>query len=153
VKPPATGAYSPSLQEWQWLLEQQEQTALGVQIVMASLTELKATLAEAKAAMEKSAAAEQTQTSTLNTLMGLVTGLSGAVDTLIQMVADLRAGLSAEEQAVVDEAMADAAALLASAASAANRTAGQDTALTSHAHALSDLAARAQDAAEPPPTP
>jgi len=136
VIPRSLGSYQPSYEEWLWLLEKVEQMGIGVERTMASLSEIKAGALEAASQTAKLRQEVGAQSAAL-------TGLVGSVDSLIALVGELRNGLSTEEQALADDAMAAISQALSNVAQATTGELKQSSDIAA-------LSTRAAEAGAPP---
>lgn len=133
-------ALTPPQSKEDWLYATVHNIATQQEVLMATLSELKQSVAQGRADLAAIRTDQGAQTAALS-------GLASAVDTLITMVNDLKVNLSAEETALVNEAMADVSALLADAAQVRVGETGQTVNIAA-------LSSRAQQASEgSPPTP
>lgn len=133
-------ALVPPQSKEDWLYATIYSLAQGQEVMMATLSELLQGSRDTQAKMASLLQREEGQSAAL-------TGLAGSVDTLIDLVEELKSGLSAEEQAVADEAMTAIAQTLSQADAALQRSGQQST-------VISGVAAKAQAASGPAtPTP
>jgi hypothetical protein len=134
--PPPEGLLFPTYKQWRWLLAIVHDIHNQGRHTMATLSEIRAQALETQQRVADLVASESAQSAA-------IAGLGGVVDALILVVQEARNGLTAEEQAIVDESMTAIAATLTSTSAALVGSASQSTDLAA-------IAARASAAATPP---
>lgn len=129
---PPEGRVVQTYEQFDWLLAAVQELRMESKANMASLSDLKAQALETRQRVDQLVAAEGQQTAAIH-------GLGQSVDMLVTLVQELKAGLSAEEQAIVDETMADVASVLTNVSNTLSNSASQST-------EIGDIAARADAA-------